>query len=329
MEPDARHTLIGTIIIALALALGLTLLWLSHTGVASDYQNYSIDFTRQSLDGLQVGSDVNMRGIKVGRVEALAIRPDNINVVRVRVRIARATPVSENTSAIISRSLVTGIARITLDTPGIPGPPLTTVLPGESWPLIAEGTSDFEQITESANQLVITAESVLASLNSMLTPANRQAVSDTMLALRDLSTGLAARLGQADAVLVSLEAAMQEFDRTGRRIGNAADAFTTQVVPLAGDARMVLEEGGRTLVELREASAQAKAAVAELGASAREIGEAAQHASSEGLAEIAVTARELRAAAAMLARSAERLADPRRALLGPGPRQLGPGEQAR
>lgn len=327
MEPESRHTLIGAVIVALVLALGLAILWLSHTGVASDYQNYIIKFERQSLEGLQVGGDVNMRGIKVGRVEAFTIERENINVVHVLVRVERATPVSQNTSAIVARNLLTGIARINLETPGIPGPPLTEILPGENYPVIAEGTSDLDQIAESANRLVITAESALANLNSMLTPTNRQAFSDTMLALRDLSTGMVERMGHVDTVVASLDATLQELERTSRRIGEAADAFTAQVGPLTGDARMVLNEGGRTLVELREAADEARTAIADFGQTTRGIGEATRQLSADGLAELALTARDMRAAAAMLSRTAERLGDPRSAVLGPGPRQLGPGEQ--
>src|SRR5690606_19298705 len=224
---------------------------------------------------------------------------------------------------------LTGIARINLETPGVPGPPLTEVEPGETYPVIAEGTSDLDQIAESANRLVVTAESALANLNSMLTPANRQAFSDTMLALRDLSTGLVTRMGHVDTVVASLDASLQELERTSRRIGAAADAFTTQVGPLTADARMVLGEGGRTLAELRKAAGEANSAIAGFGEATRDIGEAARQLSADGLAELSLTARDMRAAAAMLSRTAERLADPRSAVLGPGPRQLGPGEQSR
>ena len=47
-----------------------------------------------------------------------SIQPDNINRVKVLVRVARETPVRENTKASVSRNVLTGIARIKLDTPG-------------------------------------------------------------------------------------------------------------------------------------------------------------------------------------------------------------------
>lgn len=329
MEPEARHTLIGAVVVALVLSLGFAILWLSHSGVASDFQNYTIKFERQSLEGLQVGADVNMRGIKIGRVEAFAIDRKDSGVVRVRVRIMRDTPVNVNTRAVVARNLLTGIARINLETWGLPGDPLVNVPAGETWPVIAEGTSDFEQITETANRLVIGAESVLGNLEGVFTPSNREALGQTMLALRDLSTGLASRLGELDTVAGSIDRSLQGFERSSEQLGLAAAAIAREVGPLAADAHDLLKTGSQALLALRGASEQANGALAEFGASSREIGEAAQRLSGDSLAEFERTARELRAAAAMLARTAEQFADPRTAILGPGPRQLGPGEAAR
>ena len=140
MEPEARYTMIGSVLLAIVVALVAGFVWLSSSGRASDFRFYTIYFERQSLEGLQVGGDVNMRGVKVGRIENFTISRDNINKVKVTIRVARATPVSENTTAVVARSIVTGLARINLDTPGTPGPELMTVAVGERYPVITEGT---------------------------------------------------------------------------------------------------------------------------------------------------------------------------------------------
>ena len=121
MEPDTRYTVIGAVVLALVAAAIVGFLWLSSTGRESDFRFYTVYFERQSLEGLQVGANVNMRGVTVGRVEQYSIQPDNINRVKVLVRVARETPVRENTKASVSRNVITGIARIKLDTPGVPG----------------------------------------------------------------------------------------------------------------------------------------------------------------------------------------------------------------
>jgi hypothetical protein len=69
MEPEARFTFIGTLLLALLLAAAAATIWLTRSGARADLRYYTIYFERQSLQGLQVGGDVEMRGVQVGRVE--------------------------------------------------------------------------------------------------------------------------------------------------------------------------------------------------------------------------------------------------------------------
>src|SRR5690606_22498720 len=133
MEPESRYTFVGAVVLALVAITILGYLWLAGVGSADNFRYYTIHFEQQSLEGMQIGSDVNMRGVKVGRVQEYSISRDNINRVDVVVRVDRETPVSVNTRAVVGRNLVTGIARIDLDTPGTPGPELVLVAEGERY----------------------------------------------------------------------------------------------------------------------------------------------------------------------------------------------------
>ena len=73
MEPEARYTLVGSVVLVLIVASALAAVWLSRAGVAAEFRFYTIHFEHQSLEGLQVGGDVNMQGIKVGRVDTYSI----------------------------------------------------------------------------------------------------------------------------------------------------------------------------------------------------------------------------------------------------------------
>ena len=127
MEPEARFTAIGAMLLALLVAAAAATVWLTRSGPRADLRYYTIYFERQSLQGLQVGGDVEMRGVQVGRVERFSIARDNINRVQVTIRIDGRTPVSTNTVAVVGRKILTGLARIDLVTPGEPGPELTAV----------------------------------------------------------------------------------------------------------------------------------------------------------------------------------------------------------
>lgn len=336
MEPEARYKLIGVTVIVLLAAVALVFVWLSRAGVAAEFRFYAIHFERQSLEGLQVGGDVNMQGIKVGRVEAFSIDRDNINRVNVVVRVARRTPVSTNTTAVIARNLVTGIARINLETPGTPGPPLEAIPEGETYPVIAEGTSEIEQIARSANSLVLSAEATFASLQRLLDDGNRAAFAQALAGVRDLAVGLTARLDtldrtakSIDGAVVALAGAARSFQGSTEKTAAVVERLGGEVAPLAQQAQTTLQQTQATLAEMstavRDLGSAARTLERDVGALARRSGDAAD----AGLLELRATAQQLRAGAELLARAMDRLQDPRAALLGPGERQLGPGERPR
>ncbi|MBN9429089.1 MAG: MCE family protein [Burkholderiales bacterium] len=86
MEPEARYTLVGAVVLALVAAACVAWIWLSQGGGTASFRFYTIHFEKQSLEGLQQGSDVTMRGVKVGRVQEYSISRDNINRVDVIIR---------------------------------------------------------------------------------------------------------------------------------------------------------------------------------------------------------------------------------------------------
>jgi phospholipid/cholesterol/gamma-HCH transport system substrate-binding protein len=333
MEPQTRYTAIGAAVLALALAAALALVWLSDTGRAADFRFYTIYFERQSLEGLQIGGDVNMRGVKVGRVENYTISRDNINRVRVRVRVARETPVSVNTTAIVTRNLVTGIARINLETPGTPGPELVAVAQGERDPVIPEGTSNIDQIADAAGRLAVSADAALTSLNALLSPDNLAAVNETLGAVRELATGLNQRLDAFDRTARSIEQAATGFRQSTDAIAASVDGITAQVGPLARDAGAAMREAQVSLKALTEVAQglerDLRQAVTRLERDTSGFARRADAAVDAGLHELRATTEELRASVDIITRTMDRLQDPKALLLGPSERQMGPGERGR
>src|SRR5688572_5420920 len=225
MEPEARFTFIGALLLVLLLAAAAATVWLTRSGPRADLRYYTIYFERQSLQGLQVGGDVEIRGVQVGRVERFSIARDNINRVQVTIRIDGRTPVSDNTVAVVGRKLLTGIARIELVTPGTPGPELTAVASGERYPVIAEGHSDLEQITGAVNGLAAKGASVLAAVDDLLKPENREAMTATLVSIRDMADAIRNTAQSAQRVAGSTDAAVREATTTLRDLSRVAAAL--------------------------------------------------------------------------------------------------------
>ena len=133
-------------------------LWLSSAGRDADFRFYTVYFEHQSLEGLQVGSAVNMRGITVGRVESYQIEPDNINRVKVLLRVERADAGAREHQGLGQPQLRhrpgAHQARHARHARAGAG----AVAPGERYPVIPEGTSGFDQITDSASRLAASAD---------------------------------------------------------------------------------------------------------------------------------------------------------------------------
>ena len=325
MEPEARYTMIGSVLLAIVVALVAGFVWLSSSGRASDFRFYTIYFERQSLEGLQVGGDVNMRGVKVGRIENFTISRDNINKVKVTIRVARATPVSENTTAVVARSIVTGLARINLDTPGTPGPELMTVAVGERYPVITEGTSNLDQIADSVSKLASQADIALENLNSVMGDKNQKSLTQALTAIRDLSVGLNRRLATIDDMSASFQASSTDLSRASGKVASA-------VAPVGDEASQSLREANETLKQLRQSTANLELEVvkslAVLNQGVAGLSSRTDDAVDVGLNELRATTADLRSSLAIVSRTLDRLQDPKAILIGPSSSQLGPGDEA-
>lgn len=330
MEPEARYTLIGTVLLALAVAAMGAFVWLSSSGNKADFEFYTVYFERQSLEGLQIGADVNMRGVKVGRVEDYTISRDNINRVAVTLRVARATPVSENTSAVVARNFVTSIARVNLETPGKPGPALSQVPEGERYPVIPEGTSDIDQITSSVTRLATQADVVLGQLSEVLGPGNQSNLAQTLAAIRGLSEALNQRVALIDQTSKTLQSSAHEFRQSSQAFTQTLQSVNAMIGPLGQEAGQTLRDARLALQSLAETGRRLETAIdGSLKGLDRDLGKLSQRttdAADLSVLELRATADALRSSIELISRTLDRLQDPRAALLGPSQQQLGPGE---
>ncbi len=312
MEAEAKYTYVGIALIVLVAALIAAVVWLNRTGARGDFKYYTIYFERQPLDGLQIGADVDMRGIKIGRVEDYDLLAEKINRVRVTIRTDRRAPVRTNTVAIVVRNFVTGIARISLITPEPAGPALTEVRDDQTYPLIAEGESNFDAIAGKVGRIGDIAAETLENINLMLTAENRAAFTSSLVNIKELTAGLNQRMKDLDKTLVTLNAAATEVGRAGTAFTQVAETTGSQIAP-------ALKQADQTL---KDVSTAALALEKQTSALARTLGDAAS--STDEQFTVAVV--ELRSTVEALTRLLDQLRDPRAALLGPGKAQRGPGE---
>jgi len=312
MEAHAKYTYVGLALIALVVAAVTAVIWLNRTGSRADFNYYTIYFERQPLDGLQIGADVDMRGIKIGRVEDYDLLAEKINRVRVTIRTDRRAPVRTNTVAIVTRNFVTGIARIGLITPEPPGPALTEVRDDQPYPIIAEGQSEFDAIAGKVGRIGDIAAETLENINLILTADNRAAITASLVNLKELTAGLNQRMRDLDKTLVAVNAAAADVGRAGTKFAQVAETTGSQLTPAIKQVDQTLQDVSTAALALEK----------QVSALSRAFSDAASSTDEQ----FTVAVIELRSTVEAMTRLLDQLRDPRAALLGPGKAQRGPGE---
>ncbi len=116
MKSSAFESLIGAAVIAVAggfLFFAYQSTGLSHAGTGG----YKISAEFDNVEGINIGTDVRMAGIKIGTVVGQKLNPENFQA-RVELMIDSAIPLAEDTSAKITAEGLLGGKFIALDPGG-------------------------------------------------------------------------------------------------------------------------------------------------------------------------------------------------------------------
>jgi len=315
MEPEAKYTLVGTVVLILLALMTAAVVWLKSTSGQRDDVTYKIYFARHSLEGLQIRSDVKMRGIKVGSVTGFRISASHPGTVEVVIQVDDSAPVRQSTRADVERHLLTGIASIRLLNGDESSPPLKAVQPGEQFPIIAEGESEYQQISASMAQVAVRADETLKRINHALSDDNLKALGEILASLRRISANVDRSLAGLDRALAS--------------VGRAADEVRTLSAGVAGDARSLAARYDKLGEESTVAVREIAASIRRVSDDVARLSGRADALFADGGVELRATAQELRSAADSLGATARRLGDPGKVIYGPPPGSLGPGEAAR
>jgi phospholipid/cholesterol/gamma-HCH transport system substrate-binding protein len=256
-----------------------------------------------------------MRGVKVGAITSFGFSQQRPRAVEVFIAVDPQTPVRETTGAVVERNILTGLATLQLVNAGEDSPLLTQAPPSERYPVIGEGKSNMEHVSQSLDQLVQHADETMRSLNAILSPDNRAALTDVLRNVRRATQHADATLAKADAALVS-------FGRTSDEVRNLAHS-------VADDAQNLTARYDSVGAEATAALGDARDMLRRIGNDADHVAQRADEALDGSGEEVRETARSLRAAADSIAIAAGRLRNPQQAIFGPAAEALGPGERER
>lgn len=165
----AQRVRLGAFVLTGAvLLLGATLI-LAGLRVWEQRDTYTVRFAA-SVSGLEESSQVRYQGLRVGRVEAMRIAPDDPRLIEVTMSLEAGTELYDGTEAVLAMSGITGLKTVNL-TPGEPRAGL--IDPGSRLPA---GSSLIEKLEDDAEVIAQKVARVADQLAEWTSAENRRRV---------------------------------------------------------------------------------------------------------------------------------------------------------
>ena len=125
---NIAETLVGAIVLGIAIIFAVSLWRFSDVGFG--VSQYTVNAKFRSAEGITVGTDVRLAGVKIGSVSNLSLDPKSFNAIA-RLSIKPEYQMPEDSAAIISSE-------------GLLGGNFVEILPGGSYEVMVDG-SEFSE----------------------------------------------------------------------------------------------------------------------------------------------------------------------------------------
>lgn len=211
METRANYVLVGGFVLAGFLTIIIFLVWLSKINFGESYQLYDIYF-QGTVTGLKKGATVQYRGVPIGTVKDIAIRPTDVEMIRVRISVERKVKLREGVYASLEMQGITGISFVQI-TGGTSNKPILKAPPGKKYPVIPAKTSLLEEVAGSVPEILAMTTHLIKQIQDVLSDENREALKKTIQNIEDITNYLTPT-GKKEGLLDSMRKSIQSIDVT-------------------------------------------------------------------------------------------------------------------
>ncbi len=309
METRANHLLIGSFVLVVVVGLFIFVIWLARVDVDRRVEQYDILF-RGSVAGLGLGGDVRYRGIKVGKIDRIAVDPEDPGQVRVVVEISADNPIREGDEARLELQGITGIAYINIEG-AIAGSRPITAREGEARPVIPSSPSQIEKLFQGAPDLVARGIVLADRAAELFDERNLALVNGILADVKSLTDSLASRRERLENIIDSLDDTstdVSEAARSFRQLSAKLEALLDQLGGTLVDVdRIVGGDAARLFAELRGTNRSIDGLLGEAREVIAENRDGLATFSNDGLPELGRFLTEARLLVASLSRVTERL----------------------
>ena len=261
MESRAYAFITGLFVIGLIVAIFSWASWLAQE--PEDRKPYRVVSTTP-VSGLNAQAQVRYRGMGVGRVTSIKLDPIDRHKILIDIEVNSDVPVTRGTYAQLGMEGITGIAYVHLlddsteTQPPVKGPSGLAQLPMKP--------SFFDTVSDSAEGAVRDARELMAAVNSVLTPENRQHIGASLASLERVASNLEAATAKLPQTVARADAWLgPENLRLARDSLERVNATAKTLPQIAGEAERLVGDLRTLASEVGKLATQARELVTEIG----------------------------------------------------------------
>lgn len=242
MRNKVNFVAVGSFLILMFIGLVWGIFLLSKDKSSKQYNPYLV-YASESVAGLIKGASVKYNGVEVGFVENIDIDDNNLQNVRLLLKISKGTPITESTYATIMSQGITGIAYVGLKSKTSYSPLLTS---DEGMPVIKSGDSLFVEIDKAIGKFSNSFENINKSIDKLITDDNASEIKQILVNIENITKAFSNKDKDIEGILENFSLTMKnlssssgslnEFSnnfvsmsdnisRTSDKIGNSSDEF--------------------------------------------------------------------------------------------------------
>jgi phospholipid/cholesterol/gamma-HCH transport system substrate-binding protein len=233
METRANYVLVGSCILGAIAAIVIFIFWMTRNELNNEADVYYTYFTG-SVAGLSDGGTVRYRGVPVGTVGNVEIDPDDVERIRVTLKLRPGTPIRIDSTASLEMAGITGGSYVEISGGTQASPPLTAEN-GEI-PVIKSEDSSLQSLVADAPKLLGKLNELADRANGVLSDENQHSITDMLKNFDAVSQNVEGITPDAKEAVANLNKLVADLNREvpklvtslqqdGASIKGAADEF--------------------------------------------------------------------------------------------------------
>ncbi|NPA51222.1 MAG: MCE family protein [Epsilonproteobacteria bacterium] len=244
MYSRINYTIVGFFVVLFAIGSVYFAFWLAKGDFNKEYDYYKIYFS-ESVNGLNIDSDVKLNGVSVGKVLDISIDKKEFNKIVVKIGVRKGTPITTDMRAVLKFQGVTGLSYIDIE--GGKSRVLLKSISKSKVPVIKSKLSIGARLTQDIPRLLEKSENIINSLATLLSSKNISTIEDTLNNIDSFTKKLQDFDRWLKELKIKFSSLIKEGNNTLSSIEKLSNNSNDLVLSLKRDIPKILKRGNSAI----------------------------------------------------------------------------------